>query len=68
MECEVLISTQKVHGALSKEEGRTKEFPSWHVHLLKTCGTGPSYMATKKALYKRQPGSFAFCFLFVVSI
>jgi hypothetical protein len=50
-----------MHGALPKEGG-TKEVSSWHVHLLKTKGFQPSYMAIKKALYMRQTGCFCFCF------
>jgi hypothetical protein len=46
----ISIPTQEVHETLSKEEGGTKEFASWHVHLLKSYGTKPRYMAIKKAL------------------
>jgi hypothetical protein len=37
-----------VHGALSMEEGGTKEFPSWYVYILKIYGVKLSNMAIKK--------------------
>jgi hypothetical protein len=58
-----------VHGALSKEEGGTKELPSWYVHILKNSGMKSGYMAIKKAFYRRKPGLlvFAFSFLYLSS-
>jgi hypothetical protein len=55
-----------VHGAISKEEGRTEELPSWYVQFLKIQGMKPSYMAIKKAIYGRQPGRWFFCFRFAL--
>jgi hypothetical protein len=51
-----------VYGALSKEEGECSEVqvPSLYLPILKEKGMKPSYMAIKKALYGRQPGSIYF--------
>jgi hypothetical protein len=61
-ECEVSIPSQEVYGALSKEEGECSEVkvPSRHLSIFKGKGMKPSYMAIKKALYGRQPGSIYF--------
>jgi hypothetical protein len=60
-----------MYGEFSKEEGECSkvQVPSWHLPILKEKGTKPSYMAIKKALYGRQPGSiyfFGFVFIYLV--